>query len=644
MRLDGLAIDWHETTCARTALDRFSEGLCTLGDLELQVRTVPLGTGLRIDVTVRNPARFAVHLDRIRIGLDERPKLVVEQGYQSWSPIHRRSWDARSPWRSIAPGLVRATYHADPSTAGKAVCSDQYMVSDCCVVGFLDARQHLSTVVLRRDGRGLWAVAILDGVRLGPGEQRDLDPLWCSIGDPGELYSELADHWASVAGARSSARRTDGKHLSMGWSSWYQYFWRVNPKDVLSNLDLAARQHLDVLQIDDGYQAAIGDWLATNPRWNVGTASVAAQVHARGMEAGIWTAPFLAGSNSRLLRDHPDWLAGSPRRPSTPLRAMYNPVAWGGWAYALDTTRPQVLDYLRDTFSGLASQGFDYYKIDFCYAATLPGARNESERYTRAQGLRAGLDAIREAIGEDRFLLGCGCPLGPAVGVVDAMRVSPDVAPRWSPGVIRYPAYADAAPSAANAVRASVLRAPLHRRVFINDPDCILLRPSHTHLDESKRHILSATVAGTGGFMTLSDDLSLYGDAEWALVEILRALQEYGDATLEIADPFARCPTVRSSSLELTLSWERARTRLGSLPFGLGRRQKACVDSRGNGRAGPNPQADAGSKSKHRLGEPSSPRLQDLHVPTGDPLNAGDLLFSAGEPYSKGPWAILTSR
>ena len=45
--------------------------------------------------------------------------------------------------------------------------------------------------------------------------------------------------------------------------------------------------------------------------------------------------------------------------------------------------------------------------------------------------MRAGYDAIRRGAGDDAFILGCGAPLGTCIGVVDGMRIGPDVAPSW---------------------------------------------------------------------------------------------------------------------------------------------------------------------------------------------------------------------
>jgi alpha-galactosidase len=491
----------------------FREGTSRVGDIELAVTLREEGSGERVDWTVRNPGRSEVRLDEVGIGIEGRPDLVLEHGWQSWSVVRVCRPDDVRPARRDVPGWRRAMYFSDVERAGRVVAGDQFLLTDGGIAGFLDGRRHLSLV----EASPLTAWALLDGVALAPGAERALHPLWLAAGDPGRLYSEYAGLW----GAESEARADTP--APVGWCSWYQYFSSVTPADVRANLSLAAAHALDELQIDDGYQAAIGEWLSPGPAWAEGTAAVAGEIRAAGLRAGIWTAPFLADECGPLLRRHPDWGLG---------RAMHNPVWWGGWAVALDTTNPAVLDHVTETMAALAAQGFDYHKVDFLYAAALPAHRS----CTRAEALRNGLEAVRRGIGEDAFLLGCGSPFGPAVGVVDAMRVSPDVTTCWAPKA-PLPGLYEAASSAGNAMATSRLRAPLHRRLWANDNDCLLLRPVQTELDAAQRRRLAGSIAGGGAFTVVSDDLSLYGPEEWQLLDAVRAAP---DAPLDLVDPFCR--------------------------------------------------------------------------------------------------------
>ncbi|HUQ39093.1 MAG TPA: glycoside hydrolase family 36 protein [Acidimicrobiales bacterium] len=508
--------------------------------LEVTFEHVALGGGRRLDWRVWNPGTEPVRIEQIAIEFSAAPDMVLEHGWQSWSVVRRCAPDDARPERKEAAEWGRSTHAADPDGLGEVVTGDQFLLTDVGLVGFLEGSRHLSTVEVRGDV--VSAVALLDGVELAPGATRSLDPIWFSDAAPGDAYSEYASLWGAASAARV------GAVAPVGWCSWYQYFGEVTPGVIRSNLAAAAAAGLDLVQIDDGYQRSVGEWLEVSDDWAVPMADVAAEIAATGLAAGIWTAPFLVADGGPIATEHPDWLV--THRSGHPLRAMFNP-AWGGWALALDTTHPEVLAHLTQTFAALRAMGFGYHKIDFCYAAAMPGHRHDAT-LTRAQALRAGLDAVRAGVGDDAFLLGCGCPFGPAVGVVDAMRVSADVAPTWLPAA-SWPGLEEAAPAARNAVQASVLRAPLHRRVFLDDPDCLLLRPDA--LTGEQRDVLAAAIAGSGGFTVVSDDLGAYGDAEWAALAEAGRLAALGDSVLDIVDPFAMPVVVRGDSLQLEVDW-----------------------------------------------------------------------------------------
>ena len=523
----------------------FAEGVTRVGDVDVEVMGRDLDEGRALDVVVRNPGSEAVELGDVVVRLAATPEQVLEHGHQSWSVVRRCSPKDVRPERGDLPDWARGTHLSRPDGAGAVVAGDQFLLTCDGVAGFLDARRHLGTVEAEDDA--IAVRAMFDGVPLAPGTERALEPIWLADGDPGVRYSDFASLWGLTARARMNAK------APLGWCSWYQYFAAVTPADVRANLEAIAGRGFELVQIDDGYQRAIGDWLTTCDAWSEGLAPLVHEIQHAGLQPGIWTAPFLAAPDSVVLRDHPEWTSTHPPT-GYPSKAAYNPGNWGGWALALDTTRPDVLDHLRETYAALTAQGFEYHKIDFCYAASLPAKRHDPTK-TRAEALRLGLDAVRDGIGEQSFLLGCGCPFGPAVGVVDAMRVSADVAPVWVPEG-HWPGLYEAAPAAVNAIAASVLRAPLHRRLFINDPDCLLLRPSDTRLDAGQRSFLAAVITGTGAFTLVSDDMRRYSDAEWGLLEALRSVHDDVDTLLDIDDPFADPIVVRSAAgTTLTVDW-----------------------------------------------------------------------------------------
>ena len=114
--------------------------------------------------------------------------------------------------------------------------------------------------------------------------------------------------------------------------------------------------------------------------------------------------------------------------------------------------------------------GIDYFKTDFCYAGAYEGLRHEAMEGVPAY--RRGLGLIRDAIGADALLVGCGAPSLASAGLVDAMRVGPDIAANYEPSQ-PHPSL----PSQRNAARNVTARAWQHGRFWNNDPDCLMLRP-----------------------------------------------------------------------------------------------------------------------------------------------------------------------
>ena len=290
----------------------------------------------------------------------------------------------------------------------------------------------------------------------------------------------------------------------------------ISPQDIRDNATIAVGHGIEVIQIDDGWQRNIGEWADVNERWGEPMTKLATEIRDLGATAGIWSAPFLALETSSIATEHPEWLVRN--ESGKPTTALFH-GGWGGRVFALDTSREDVLEHIRTMYANMRSWGYDYFKIDFCHAGAAVGQRS-IEGMTRAQLLRRGLQAVRDGIGNDAYLVGCGCPLLSAVGIVDAMRVSEDVAPHYEPQLF-FPGFEECTVAARNALEATLLRAPLHARWFTLDGDCALLRPTLTELTLDERQIVAEALVATGGLFAISDALGLYGENEWSYFDDL---------------------------------------------------------------------------------------------------------------------------
>ena len=284
------------------------------------------------------------------------------------------------------------------------------------------------------------------------------------------------------------------------WCSWYQYFSDVTEGDVLANLDAMASLDLPVgiVQVDDGYEACVGDWLTSSGRFR-DLPGLVSRIKAAGRRAGIWIAPWLVGRSSELFAAHPDWVVRE--------HASGDPV-WAGNVCrddcaALDLTHPAAAAHLADVLQTMRSWGIDYFKADFCYAGAYEGRRHEATGGVAAY--RRGLGLIRAAIGPDALLTGCGAPTLASAGLVDAMRVGPDIAANYEPSP-PHPSL----PSQRNAARNVRARAWQHGRFWNNDPDCLMLRPG-----VERREDWAAVVREYGGLRSSGDGLDQLDD--WGL-------------------------------------------------------------------------------------------------------------------------------
>ena len=306
-------------------------------------------------------------------------------------------------------------------------------------------------------------------------------PVVTTTGDRG--LAPALEGWADAVA--TAAQVPPLRTMPAGWCSWYCYWGEVREQDILDNLALMDTLDLrmDVVQVDDGHQAEIGDWSERSGHFGP-LAALADQITATGRRAGVWTAPFLVGARSRLAAEHPDWLVGD---------VVVSEDSWQQRVLALDVTHPDAAEHLSQVYRRLAEEGFSYFKLDFLLAGALPGRRAQDASPLAAY--RLGLELVRDAVGPDALLLGCGAPLLPSIGLVDAMRVSPDVSPTDEPELGDM-----SQPGLRSAMVAGRARTWQHGRFWVNDPDCLIVRPEVASRDAWAEHVT------TGGGLVVSSD------------------------------------------------------------------------------------------------------------------------------------------
>lgn len=302
------------------------------------------------------------------------------------------------------------------------------------------------------------------------------------------FFDDAHEGLEAYASAIAKANAIELPDVPCGYCTWYH----AGASDEKRTAKLAAfcDEHLrdygfDFIQIDDGWQVGPRDFTAHKPDgpYPSGMKAVADAITAHGFRAGLWSIPFGWNHAAPALADHPDWFVHREDG------SIYS-VEWAG--DCLDMSHPDARAFLRETVARMTGEwGYRYLKIDGLWSGMavkllypdptyredgLGDATFHDASKTNVEVYRDGLELVREAAGDDVFLLGCTVAqnmrtLGASIGLVDGMRIGRDIGANWD----------HILPSA----RIGAHLYFLHGTVWYNDPDCLMLRDPLT-LDQAR--------------------------------------------------------------------------------------------------------------------------------------------------------------
>ena len=288
-----------------------------------------------------------------------------------------------------------------------------------------------------------------------------------------------------------------------GYTSWYNYFQDINEEIILRDLDALDpyKDQVSIFQIDDGYETFIGDWLDPNPaKFPNGMKYIADKVHEKGYKAGIWLAPFNCQKISRMAKEHPDWLIKDANG-----KPMVGCIAWGG-AYTFDIYNEEVRAYLKKVFDVVLNEwGYDMVKLDFLYSQCIKPRHGKS----RGEIMCDAMEFLRECVG-DKLFLGCGVPIGPALGICDACRISCDVDLIYKGLFYSRIQVSNEMLNARSAINNSIFRRHLNGRAWMNDPDVFFLRKDNLRFSDEQKYLLGRINNLCGNVLFISDNAADY--------------------------------------------------------------------------------------------------------------------------------------
>lgn len=436
-------------------------------------------------------------------------------GYQSWTKSKEWTED------EIMPGTIKLSNISEFTKDIARKTSDEWIVNYSYKPG--EFHSHCYTYVKRGDNVKLWGSLsektgyTIFKVKMKEGRfyfTKDLlgkvvtEPLKVFDivyfdGDYEEVFNKYFAMW----------KMPETRHGMMsGYTSWYNYFQNITEDIIIRDLNGLDpyKDQVNIFQIDDGYETFIGDWLDPNPdKFPKGMKYIADEIHKKGYKAGIWLAPFNCQKVSRMAKEHPDWLIKHENG-----KPMIGCIAWGG-AYTFDIYNEEVRAYLKKVFDVVLNEwGYDMVKLDFLYSQCIKPRHGKS----RGEIMCDAMEFLRECVG-DKLFLGCGVPIGPALGICDACRISCDVDLTYKGKFYSRIQVSNEMLNARSAINNSIFRRHLDGRAWMNDPDVFFLRKDNLKFTDEQKYLLGKINNLCGNVLFVSDNAGDYDKAASGLLK-----------------------------------------------------------------------------------------------------------------------------
>lgn len=162
------------------------------------------------------------------------------------------------------------------------------------------------------------------------------------------------------------------KHLCRGdWrdqrrpiliNNWEATYFDFNEEKLLDIAEKARNIGVELFVLDDGWfgnrnsiESGLGDWYVNTDKLPNGISGLIKKINSLGMQFGLWIEPEMVNKDSKLYKEHPEWIIGDPNRR----------VSHGRMQYVLDFSREEVVDFIFNQLSLLLSNNnISYIKWD----------------------------------------------------------------------------------------------------------------------------------------------------------------------------------------------------------------------------------------------------------------------------------------
>ncbi|WP_109212276.1 MULTISPECIES: alpha-galactosidase [Microbacterium] len=149
-------------------------------------------------------------------------------------------------------------------------------------------------------------------------------------------------------------------------NTWEAVYFDHDPERLAALAERAAEVGVERFVLDDGWfhgrrddSTSLGDWVVDRSVWPDGLGPLADNVHALGMQFGLWFEPEMISLDSDVARAHPDWLLHDPGH------LEHDPaLSWRG-QYVMNLANPDAAAHVLGQIDALVTElGIDFIKWD----------------------------------------------------------------------------------------------------------------------------------------------------------------------------------------------------------------------------------------------------------------------------------------
>ncbi len=227
-----------------------------------------------------------------------------------------------------------------------------------------------------------------------------------------------------------------------GWATWDYYGRIFTADDVYNNMDQLNKLPVssNIVQIDGGWWTERGDYTTVRPNLPGGIKAMADRIRAEGKTAGLHFDGFRGDAQSEICKRNPEYFLHDQdgKLLINKVKLLDKTMEFTYFDYSHPGARAHIAECIRTMKE---EWGITYFKVDFMRYGleddikkrhkTLKSIRAYAPGITSVERFRLGMQAIRDAIGQDNYFLGCSAVFGPTIGFVDGMRTGADIHPRF---------------------------------------------------------------------------------------------------------------------------------------------------------------------------------------------------------------------